>query len=570
MRICARCVLDESIPEIEFNQEGICNYCEVHDNLVKAFPNDRKGKEILEKTFEDIKVQGKGKRYDCIVGVSGGTDSSYLIHLAKSYGLNPLAVYIDNGWNSKVSIENINKMVKALQIDIKTYVVDPDEINSIFKAFFNASYAWVDGVTDLLLSAVLYKMARKYGIKRILIGSDFRTEGRQPTEWTHIDTRTVKSINKKYGSIKKFSSFISLSLWDIFQYEFLYGIKMIKSLYYINYDKAKAKEFLAKEYNWEDYGGHHHESVFTRFIVGYWLPRKCGIDKRRITFSAQIRSGQRNREEALKELEELPYSEDLMQEDKKLVTSRLGFTKTEFDKLMKLPCTTYKDFPSYEKYFELVNKYFRFVYRIFGVKPMMAFELPKYHEKRRLPFDKYRLKKIASLVVSKAKVLDVGSADAPNIFLKNKEIIGLDINPIKETSNYTKVVKGDANKLESIFSKGSFDAITAGEIFEHLENPNLFLKGAHNILKPGGLLVLSTPNPNSIWERLLTLNLSRKYFYTPDHFNLYPQRSLIRILERNGFKNIKVLSGGLTIPFINTNIPFPRPWAEFTIIRAEK
>ncbi len=190
--------------------------------------------------------------------------------------------------------------------------------------------------------------------------------------------------------------------------------------------------------------------------------------------------------------------------------------------------------------------------------------------KRNLSFDAYRLKKIAFLVASKEKILDVGSADAPNIFLKNKEVIGLDIKPITGAPNYTKILRGDANKLDSVFSNGSFDAVVAGEIFEHLENPNLFLKGVYKILKTGGILVLSTPNPNSIWERLLTLNLSRKYFYTPDHFNLYPQRWLIRILERNNFKNARVFSGGLTIPFINTNIPFPRPWAEFTIISVEK
>jgi len=200
----------------------------------------------------------------------------------------------------------------------------------------------------------------------------------------------------------------------------------------------------------------------------------------------------------------------------------------------------------------------------------MISKLPKYNNVRDMQFDRYRLKRIAKLVEGRKKVLDVGSAAFPNFFLENETIIGLDLNITKGATHYDQVVIGNVDNLANLFKKNEFDAITAGEIIEHLENPNLFLQGAYKTLKKGGVLVLSTPNPNSIWERLLTLNLSRKYFYTTEHFNLYPQRWLIRILERNGFKNVKVFSGGITIPFLNKNIPFPRPWAGYTIISAEK
>jgi len=570
MQICKRCVLDENIPEIEFNQNGVCNYCELHDNLSAAFPNDTKGTEILEETFSNIRRRGEGKKYDCLVGISGGVDSIFLVDLVKSYGLNPLLVHIDNGWNSKISDENVNSIVEKLNLDIVRYIIDENEMNDLLKSFMKASYAWADGVTDIVLLAVLYKVAKDYGIKKILMGNNFRTEGRQPTDWTRIDGRVVNFIHTEYGNIKNLKSFRNLLLWDLFKYEFLYGIKIIKPLYYVDYDKRKAKAIISKKYGWKDYGGHHHESVFTRFIIGCWLPKKCRIDKRKITFAAQVRSGFRDRDEALKELQEVPYSEELMERDKEEIIKRLDFTKNEFEDIMKRPYTIYKDFPSYEKIYRIINKYMKFVYSIFGVKPMMAFKLPKYNNVGDVQFDKYRLKRIAELVEGRKKILDVGSAASPNLFLKNETIIGFDLNTTKGATHYNKVIIGNVDNLLEFFKESEFDAITAGEIIEHLEDPNLFLQGAYKTLKKGGVLVLSTPNPNSIWERLLTLNLSRKYFYDPEHFNLYPQRWLIRILERNGFKNVKVFSGGITIPFLNKNIPFPRPWAGYTIVSAEK
>lgn len=381
IRICKRCVLDESIPDIEFNEKGICNYCELHDKLTKAFPNDERGKRILEEMFANMRSAGKGKEYDCLVGISGGVDSTYLIHLAKSYGLRPLAVHVDNGWNSEISVSNIRNSIEKLNVDLYTYVIDWREMKDILKAFMKASYSWADGPTDVALVSALYRVAKEKGIKSILVGNDFHTEGRQPTEWTYIDGRIINYIHKKYGLIKSYHSFPNMTIFNLLNFEFFSKIKMVKPLYFLKYDKAEAKKFAAKEYGWKDYGGHHHESIFTRFIVGYWLPIKCGIDKRKITFSAQIRSGLKQRSLALNELKELPYSQKQMNLDKEYIIKKLGFSEEEFEELMKSKNRTYKDFPSYNALYKNIGKYMKFVYKVFKMRPMMAFNLPSYKTK---------------------------------------------------------------------------------------------------------------------------------------------------------------------------------------------
>jgi N-acetyl sugar amidotransferase len=381
MKICKRCVLDDNVPDIEFNKKGVCNYCELHDRLSEAFPNDQRGRKILDEMFTRFKKEGEGREYDCVVGISGGVDSTYLIHLAKSYGLRPLAVHVDNGWNSEISVSNIRNSIEKLSVDLITYVIDWAEMKDVLKSFVKASFAWADGPTDVALVSALYKVAKENGVKNILVGNNFRTEGRQPTQWTHIDARTIKYIHKKFGTIKKLKSYPNLSLIDIFKYEFVYGIKIVKPLYFLDYDKEEAKRLVTKEYGWKDYGGHHHESIFTRFIIGYWLPKKFGIDKRKVTFSAQIRSGLRDRDQALAELKELPYDKKKMGQDREYVIKKLGFSEVEFEDIMKLPNKTYKDFPSYSKLYKIIGKHLKFLYKLLGVKPMMAFELPKYENK---------------------------------------------------------------------------------------------------------------------------------------------------------------------------------------------
>lgn len=382
-RICKRCVLDNSVPHIEFNKKGVCNYCELHDILSEEFPNDERGKVALDKMFQKVKKEGQNKEYDCLVGISGGVDSTYLIHIAKSYGLRPLAVHVDNGWDSEISVSNIKNSIEKLSVDLYTYVIDWNEMKDILKSFLKASYPWADGPTDIALISALYKIAKENGIKNILVGNNFRTEGRQPIEWTHVDGRIIKHIQSKYGTIKKLKSYPNLLNIDLFKYEVIFGIKMLKPLYYLDYDKNKAREFVTKEFGWKDYGGHHHESIFTRYIIGYWLPEKFGIDKRKITFSAQIRSGLRDRDEALKELNTLPYSKRQIELDREYVIKKLGFSEEEFEKVLKSKNASFRDFPSYNEIYENIGRYLKFIYKVFGMKPMMAFDLPSYKKKIR-------------------------------------------------------------------------------------------------------------------------------------------------------------------------------------------
>lgn len=378
LKICSRCVLDKSIPNIEFDENGECNYCKLHDILDKDFPTGKEGKRQLGLLFEDIRDAGKGKEYDCIVGVSGGVDSTYLVHIAKKYGLNPLAVHLDNGWDSEIAVSNIKNSIEKLGVDLYTYVIDWREVRDIHLSLIKASYPWVDGTTDLAIVSTLYRVAAENGIRYVLQGSDFRTEGKQPTKWTYIDGKIIKSIHKKYGSFSKLSSFPILTLSKFINYELLKKIKTLRPLYYLDYDKKKAKEFLKKNYAWKDYGGHHHESIFTRFIIGYWLPNKFGIDKRKITFAAQVRSGLMSRERALKELKSSPYEVGRIEEDKDYIVKKLGITMEDFVKYFGSTNTSYTDYPSYKSIFEIVKRYGDFVFKVFRMKPMITYQLPTF------------------------------------------------------------------------------------------------------------------------------------------------------------------------------------------------
>jgi len=378
IKICKRCILDETVPNIQFNKNGTCNYCELHDILDKAFPNNDNGKKLLEAMFFKIKENGKNNKYDCVVGISGGVDSTYLIHLAKEHGLRPLAVHIDNGWNSEISISNIKNTVEKLDVDLYTSVIDWKEMKDILRSFLKASYPWADGPTDMALVSLLYKVAKEKGIKKILVGNNFRTEGKQPTEWTYVDNRIVRNIHKTHGEITTLKSYPHFSIFDLVKYEIFAGIKMIKPLYFIDYDKEKTKKFITKEYGWKDYGGHHHESIFTRFIIGYWLPKKFDIDKRKITFSAQIRSGLRKRSQALNELGTLPYPKKQMDLDKKYIIKKLGFSDKEFREILESPNKSFRSFPSYYNLYRHFGKLKGFIFNIFEMKPMMAYDLPKY------------------------------------------------------------------------------------------------------------------------------------------------------------------------------------------------
>ncbi|ASC64862.1 ExsB family protein [Achromobacter denitrificans] len=353
-QICTRCVMDTSDPDISFDAEGICNHCRQYDAMVRGIVDKATagGREAeLTKIAEQIKATGKGKDYDCIMGLSGGVDSSYVAYTAKRLGLRPLAVHFDSGWNSELAVHNIENIVKRLGIDLHTHVVDWEEMQDLQLAFFKASVANCDIPTDHAFPAILYAEAARHGIKHILSGSNYATEFILPAAWGYQsgDARHLRDIHRKFGErpLRKYPSigFFKQFVW----YPYVRGIKTIKLLNYLPYNKADAKQTIAQELGWRDYGGKHYESVFTRFFQGYYLPIKFGYDKRRAHMASLINAGQMTRSEALKELEHPTYDAQRQQEDKLFVAKKLGLSEKELDDIFQLPKKDYTDYKSNAK-----------------------------------------------------------------------------------------------------------------------------------------------------------------------------------------------------------------------------
>jgi N-acetyl sugar amidotransferase len=345
LTVCSRCLLDTTVPEIRFDSDGVCQYCKIHDVQEKKYPLGPEGKANLDKVLERIRAKGKGRQYDCIIGVSGGTDSTYMLLLAKKYGLRPLAVHFDNGWNSEIAVGNIKRAIDKLGIDLYTVVADWNEFKDLQKAFLRASVPDAEVPTDYAIYSVLFDVASKKGIKFVLQGHSFRAEGTSPIGWTYMDGRYIRSVHSRYGT-GKIKSFPVLSLSQLLYKIFVKRIKEVRLLEYVEYNKREVKTILKKELDWVDYGGHHHESNYTRFFQSYMLPKKFGIDKRKTEFSAWVRSGHMKREDALAALksEEYPYSD----EDVRYMLKKLDLSEEEFSAMMKAPVKSFRDYPTYQ------------------------------------------------------------------------------------------------------------------------------------------------------------------------------------------------------------------------------
>jgi hypothetical protein len=308
--------------------------------------------------------------------VSGGTDSSYLLHLAKQYNLRPLAVNLDNGWSSDIAVKNIKKITTALNIDLETYVIDYEEIKDLLRSYMLAGMPWIDLPTDLAIKAILYRLARREKISYILRGNDFRSEGTQPREWTYGDGKQLNYIHKKYGKLKKLSTFPNYTLSNLIYNGFVVNIKSIYPFYHLDYKKQEAQDFLTKEYGWEYYGGHHHENIFTKFAISYWLYEKFHIDKRKISLSAQILSGAITRNDALEQLATKPFNAETIESEIKYVIKKLDINQLEFEKIMSSPNKTYLDYPSYyplmSRFSKIANKS---ILKILPHKPMAMFQM---------------------------------------------------------------------------------------------------------------------------------------------------------------------------------------------------
>lgn len=359
-QICSRCIYDETVPNISFDHESVCNYCKQIDSLEAEYPTGAEGDARLRKMVEEMKVAGKGKKYDAIIGVSGGCDSSYLLHTMHAYGLRLLAVHFDNTWNSTIATENIHNILDKLGIDLFTIVVDNKEYDDIYRSFFKAGVKDLETPTDIGLATTLYKAAEKFGVKYMIEGHSFRTEGVAPLGWIYMDGKYIQSVQKEFGTYP-LKTFPNLWLKDFLRWMVFGQIKKVRPLYYMDYDKEVAKELLAEQYGWQWYGGHHLENRFTAFYHSYFLPRRWGIDFRIAGYSAYCRKGWMNREEALGLMQESPHIEsDLVD----FVKKRLGYSDQEFGALMELPKKTYKDFKTYKKTFERLRPFFWLMYKL--------------------------------------------------------------------------------------------------------------------------------------------------------------------------------------------------------------
>lgn len=333
-------------PYITFDENGVCNYFHEYFELEKKHvKKEQEGLDFYTKKIEEIKHIGKNKKYDCILGISGGVDSSYLAYLAKKEGLRPLIVHFDNGWNSELAVKNIENIVSILGFDLYTYVINWEEFKDIQLAYLKASVIDIEAITDHAIAATLYKLAAKYKINYFLSGYNIVTEAILPNAWvfSKLDATNIKSIHKSYGTIP-LKTFPFLDAIKKRYYSLALKIELVPLLNYIEYNKEKVKEILVSELNWKDYGGKHYESVWTRFYQGYILPEKFKVDKRKAHLSTLICSGQITKEQALEELKEPIYVKEQLEVDKEFVLKKLGLPNQNFEQLMKLPPRLHSDF----------------------------------------------------------------------------------------------------------------------------------------------------------------------------------------------------------------------------------
>lgn len=350
-QICNRCVMDTSDSKIRFDENGRCEYCNNYDtNIASVWKLDKPDEDEMIKKINKIKIDGKGKSHDCIIGISGGVDSSYVAHIAKTkYDLRPLLFHVDAGWNTQEAVNNIEKLVDKLDLDLHTEVVNWQEMKDLQLAFFKAGVPHLDTPQDHAFFAGLYNFAAKNKIKYILTGANYSTECvREPLEWHYhaSDLTQLRAIHKRFGTVplKTFPTSDILT-YKLF-YSLIYGIQVVKPLNHVRFIKEEAMQELVDIYGWQKYAHKHYESRFTRFYEGYWLLEKFGYDKRRAHFSSLILTGQMTREEALEKISKKPYDEETIAQDIEFVASKLEITVDELMELMKAPNKTYADYPN--------------------------------------------------------------------------------------------------------------------------------------------------------------------------------------------------------------------------------
>ena len=358
-QICKRCVMDTTDMDIVFDENGYCNHCfqaiTISEHSVK---NNERSQKMLDEVLQNIKAKGKNKKYDCLVGISGGVDSCYIAYLCKTNGLKPLLMHMDNGWDTEISVKNIKNVARNLDLDYVSYVLDWQEFREIQLGFLKSSIVDLEYPTDMAIAAALNETAVKYDIHYIISGCNSFSESILPLTWGyHVirDMKIYKHIVNRYSKLPIKKVPVS-GLLNEFYVKFIKDIRTIYLLNYVEYDKDVAKKILISQLHWEEYGGKHHESKITAFWQSYAMPVKYNMDYRRATLSSQIAAGITRREDAIEQLKKLPYNPETVEADKEFVAKKYNITVEELNSYLNLPPKTYKDFPNEKGLVDFVTK----------------------------------------------------------------------------------------------------------------------------------------------------------------------------------------------------------------------
>lgn len=363
-QICSNCVMDTSDSKIIFDEKGVCDHCNTfYNDILPYWHTDERGDKTLKEIVRKIKKEGEGKDFDCLMGMSGGIDSSFLLYkMVSEYGLRPLVFHVDAGWNSQIAVNNIEKLVDGLGLDLYTEVINWEEIKALQLAFFKSGVPHIDVPQDHAFFATMYKFASKHKIKHILTGGNYSTECvRNPLEWMYYqsDSIQLRDIFKKHGNGKLKNYPVTNVLWHKIYLPYIKGIKLIRPLDYIPYHKDEAMQTLVDKFGYQKYPQKHFESRFTRFYESYWLPEKFGFDTRKVQYSSLILTGQMTREDALQQLKKPAYDSNTIKQDFEFIATKLGISIDELKSYMDAPNKTYKDYKSQDGIYNLGAKVMR-------------------------------------------------------------------------------------------------------------------------------------------------------------------------------------------------------------------
>lgn len=350
-QICTNCVMDTSDSKIKFDSNGVCDHCNTfYKDIQPKWISNIKNKDKINKIVDSIKKEGEGKDFDCIMGMSGGIDSSYLLYLMKEkYDLRPLVFHVDAGWNSQIAVNNIERLIDGLGLDLYTEVIDWEEMKDLQLAYFKSGVSHIDSPQDHSFFATMYKFAHKHNVKTILTGGNLSTECiRNPIEWMYYqsDSIQLKDIHSQFGSLPLKNFPLTSILWHKLYLPYVKGIRTIRPLDYLPYIKDEAMELLVDKFGYQKYPQKHFESRFTRFYESYWLPTRFGFDTRRVQYSSLIVTDQMNRDEALKKLENTSYDKNTIKNDFEYISNKLSIEIEELQSYMDMKKMSYKDYKS--------------------------------------------------------------------------------------------------------------------------------------------------------------------------------------------------------------------------------